>query len=254
MSVSRFLAWTWLGIASIAIWACNAVWGPTAHAQEVAVGTANTQELSNLDPLLKPAHHKIESPERFFFELKGGPYKLFNGTKWDVFGADSGLSWAAQLDVIAFRLPKTLYITAGGTLGSANYAANAIAETGQPATEQTTLSLVPVIGTVGVRVDALPRRFKVPIILTVRIGWDWTHWDTNTGKLDDASGWSIGPYISGQVALDLDTFEPGGARALDEEWGINHTYVFAELAHYETTKKSLPIGGTSYMLGLGLAF
>jgi len=246
MSVSRIvLAWTCFAIAT----GCM-----TAHAQEVAVGTANTQEISNLDPLLKPAHRKIESPERFFLELKGGPYKIFAGTKYDVFGGDSGPSWAAQLDVIAWRLPKTLYLTVGGSLGTISYAAGALGEENMSTDEQTTLSLIPLIGMVGVRIDALPRRLKVPVIVTVRVGWDWTHWDTNTGKVDDASGWSLGPYLNAQVALDLDTFEPGGARALDEEWGINHTYLFAEVSHYETTKKSLPVGGNSWMLGLGLAF
>ena len=250
MSVSRIRVWAWtcLSIASLA--ACSL----TAHAQEVAVGTTNTQEISNLDPLLKPAHRRIESPERFFLELKGGPSKIFSGTKYDVFANDSGPSWAAQLDAIAWRLPKTLYITGGGSLGTISYAANAVVADGTAATEQTTLSLIPIIGMIGVRVDALPRRLKVPIIVTARIGWNWTHWNTDTGKVNDASGWALGPYYNAQVALDLDTFEPGGARALDEEWGINHTYVFAEISHYATTKKSLPIGGTTWKLGLGLAF
>ncbi|MEY4577076.1 MAG: hypothetical protein RL701_1779, partial [Pseudomonadota bacterium] len=60
--------------------------------------------------------------------------------------------------------------------------------------------------------------------------------------------------VSGQLALDLDTFEPGGARALDEEWGINHSYVFFEVQHFFPSAKSLEIGGTSWLLGLGFVF
>jgi hypothetical protein len=86
------------------------------------------------------------------------------------------------------------------------------------------------------------------------VGWRWTQWDTNTGKIDDAAGWSLGPVVTGQIALDLDTFEPGGARALDEEWGINHTFLLAEVSYYATTDKSLPVGGTSWSIGLGVAF
>jgi len=94
----------------------------------------------------------------------------------------------------------------------------------------------------------------IPLIVAARVGWGWYHWDTNTGLVNDAAGWSLGPYFSGQLALDLDTFEPGGARALDEEWGINHTYVFGEISHFLTTSKSLPVGGTNWTAGLGFVF
>jgi hypothetical protein len=60
--------------------------------------------------------------------------------------------------------------------------------------------------------------------------------------------------VSAQVALDLDTFEPGGARALDEEWGINHTFIFGEVFHFAPIGKSLEIGTTSWLVGLGFIF
>jgi hypothetical protein len=248
MSVSRFslLAWTCLSCAA---------WTSSARAQEVRPGTTNTQEQSQLDPLLKPAHRKIESPERFFLELKGGPYYLFSGEPYgDVFGGDSGPSFSAQLEGIVFRMPRTFYVTAGGSIGYAAFAAAAIGEDGQPTAEETTLSLVPLTASATLRVDVLPRRLGIPVIFAARAGWRWTQWDTNTGKIDDAAGWSLGPVFTGQVALDLDSFEPGGARALDEEWGINHTFLLAEVSYYATTDKSLPVGGTSWSIGLGVAF
>ena len=60
--------------------------------------------------------------------------------------------------------------------------------------------------------------------------------------------------VSAQLALDLATFEPGGARALDEEWGINHTYLFGEVFYFTPTSKSLDLGTTTWLLGLGLVF
>jgi hypothetical protein len=232
-----------------------AIWTSGAGAQEVKPGTANTQEQAQLDPMHRPAYRKIESPERFFLELKGGPYKLFKGEPYeDVFSGDSGPHFAAQLEGIVFRLPRILYLTAGGGIGYMSYAAAARGEDGQPTSEETTLSLIPMTVSASLRVDVLPRRLGIPVLFAARVGWRWTQWDTNTGKVDDASGWSLGPAFTGQIALDLDSFEPGGARALDEEWGINHTFLLGELTYYATTEKSLPVGGFSWAIGLGIAF
>lgn len=248
MSVSRFSVLAWISLSFV-------VGTSDAAAQEVKPGTANTQEQSRLDPLHRPAYRKIESPERFFLELKGGPYKLFVGEPYeDVFAGDSGPHFAAQLDGILFRLPRVLYVTAGGSFGTMGFAAPAIADDGTEATEETTLSLIPLTASATVRVDVLPRRLGIPVIVAGRIGWRWTQWDTNTGSIDEASGWSLGPVFTGQLALDLDTFEPGGARALDEEWGINHTFLLGEVSYHATTEKSLPVGGFSWAIGLGVAF
>jgi hypothetical protein len=231
------------------------VWTSSTRAQEVKPGTTNTQEQAQLDPKHRPAHRKIESPERFFLELKGGPNKLFSGKPYeDVFGGDSGPLYSALLEGVLFRLPRILYVTAGGSIGHVGYAAPALDEDGKSTTEETTLSLVPLTASATLRVDVLPRRLGIPVLLAGRVGWRWTQWDTNTGKLNDASGWSLGPVFTGQIALDLDTFEPGGARALDEEWGINHTFLLGEFSYYATTEKSLPVGGFSWSIGLGIAF
>lgn len=247
MSVSRISVLAWIGFHL-------AIWIPSAGAQEVRPGTTNTQEQSQLDPLLKPAHRKIESPERFILELKGGPYRVFADTAYDVFANDSGPAFTAQLEGIVLRLPRLLYLTAGGGIGYAGFDAKALDENQEEVSEETTLSLVPLTVSATLRVDVLPRRLGIPVIFAGRLGWRWTQWDTNTGKVDDAAGWSVGPVLSGQVALDLDTFERGGARALDEEWGINHTFLLGEVTYYGTTDKSLPVGGWSWAIGLGLAF
>jgi len=224
------------------------------HAQEVPKGTANTQAQTELDPHLKPAARKFESPERFMLELHVGPYKVFRGEPWNVFSGDLGPSLSANVDGILYRLPRILYVTAGGSFGWTRFAANAVGNSGDQVDEETTLTLLPIIASAQVRVDALARLLGIPLILAGRVGWGWSHWDTNTGLINDAEGWSLGPYFAGQLALDLDFFEPGGARALDEEWGINHTYLFAELSHFATTSKSLPVGGTNWTAGLGFVF
>jgi hypothetical protein len=226
----------------------------SAHAQEVPRGSADTQAVSQLDPHLKPATRRFESPERFMFEARGGPYSVFSGKSYgDYFS--TAVNFGAQLDGIVYRIPRVVYVTVGGSIGRINFSGHALeTATGTPTGEETTLSLVPLTATASIHLDVLPRRLGIPILLGARAGWEWAHWDTNTGKTNDASGWSLGPVVSAQVALDLDSFEPGGARALDEEWGINHTYLFGELFHFAATSKSLPIGATSWLLGLGFVF
>lgn len=228
----------------------------SSHAQEVPKGSASTQAQSELDPHLAPPHRRFESKERFIIELRGGPYKVFSGEPYgNYFSGDLGPNLNAQLDGILYRQPKLFYVTLGFSVGFINFSGDAVnRDSGAEVGEKTTLGIIPLVGSASIRFDALPRRLGIPIILAGRIGWEWAHWDTDTGARSDAQGWSLGPVISGQVAIDLDTFEPGGARALDEEWGINHTYLYGELFHFAPTSKSLPIGTTGWVLGLGLVF
>ena len=225
------------------------------QAQQVPKGTADNQGQTQLDPHLKPATRSFESTERFFLELHGGPYKVFPGERWNVFSDDLGPALTAKLDGIVYRMPKIFYVTLGGSIGWTRFAASAISEdTNKPVAEETTLTLVPMTASAQVRFDMLARMLHIPLLLAARVGWGFYHWDTNTGLINDAAGWSLGPVLGAQVALDLDTFEPGGARALDEEWGINHTYVFFEILHFASTSKSLPVGGTNWTAGLGFVF
>lgn len=245
-----------LRIRLFALALVSQLWLPVGQAQEVPVGSANTQAQSELDPHLKPAVRKFESPERFFLELRGGAYALPSRLRRsDFFEGDKGPNFGAHLDGIVYRMPKIFYITLGASAGYMGYTGQALnATTLQPVGEETSLQIVPIIATLGVRLDVLPRLLGIPLILAARGGWEWAFWSTGTGEIHNKSGWSVGPYVAAQVALDLDTFEPGGARALDEEWGINHTYVFGELIHFADVGNSLELGTTSWLIGLGVAF
>jgi hypothetical protein len=226
------------------------------HAQEVPKGTASNQGLSELDPHYIPPTRSFRSPERFLVELRGGPYSVFSGKEYgNYFSDDSGPLLSLHLDAIAYRIPDMLYLTGGFSFGWMNFSGDAIVrDTGETSTEETTLTVLPMMLTAGLRFDLLPRRLGVPLILAARAGFEFAHWTTGTGARTDASGWSVGPVLSAQLALDLDTFESGGARALDEEWGINHSYLFAEMLSFFPVSKSLDIGTTTWLLGLGFIF
>jgi hypothetical protein len=231
-------------LASLLLLAAGAARSGAAHAQS----DANTI----------PASHNVSSPERFILELRGGPYQPNQGgnAAFDrFFGGDSGPLLGMQLSYIAFRVPQIAYFTLGGGFSWVNYSGAAIAVNGTGnVTEETSLTLLPLSAVASLRVDALPRKLGLPFIFAGKLGWQWTHWDTDTGTKTDATGWSVGFLYGVQLALDLDSFDGAAARSLDEEWGINHSFLFFEVYRFSPIGTSLPVGGTAWVLGLGFNF
>jgi hypothetical protein len=230
-------------LGSLLLMAASAAGSGAAHAQS----DANTI----------PAARNFMSPERFIIELRGGPYQpsSSNGAFDQFFGGDSGPQLGMQLSYIAYRLPEIAYLTVGGGFAWINFTGKAVAVSGAAnVSEETTLTLLPLTAIGSIRVDALARKLGIPFILAGKLGWQWTHWDTNTGAKDDASGWSVGVVYGAQLALDLDSFDSAAARSMDEEWGINHSFAFFEIYRFSPTNASLPVGGTAWVLGLGFNF
>jgi hypothetical protein len=241
--------------ASTACRRCILMMLMAACALGAAAARAHAQGITETDPRLIPAGRKTESIERFIVELRGGPASpdvTRDATYGTFFRGDSGPNLGFQLDGVVYRQPKWFYLTVGGSFSTISFKGHAIQATdGTPASEETTLYIIPLTAVAGLRFDGLARRYSIPLVFTGRVGWEWAHWNTGTGSRTDATGWSLGPVFAVQAAFDLDIFQPDGARNLDEEWGINHTYLFAELYHFEPVGKSLQLGDTSWLLGLG---
>jgi hypothetical protein len=235
---------TRIGFGSLLLLAASAAWSGAAHAQS--------------DASTIPAARKISSPERFVIELRGGPYQPDlggNGAFDRFFGGDSGPLLGLQISYIAYRVPDIAYVTFGGGFSWVNFSGAAVAVNGSgDVTEETSLVLLPLSAVASLRIDALPRKLGLPFIFAGKIGWQWAFWDTDTGAKNDASGWAVGLLYGGQLALDLDSFDSAAARSLDEEWGINHSYLFFEVYRFSPTSASLPVGGTGWVLGLGFNF
>ena len=214
--------------------------------------------LAQSDANLIPAARPFTSPERFIIELRGGPYNANgedNAAYTQFFSDDSGPFLGFQLSYIPYRLPDILYLTVGGGFGWANVSGPAVAAgTSIKVSEETSLAVLPLTALASLRVDAIARLLHIPFILAGKVGWTWAHWDTETGNRDEASGWSLGPMVAGQLAFDLDIFEPTAARSMDEEWGINHSFAFFEIYTFFPIAKSLPVGGLNWVAGLGFNF
>jgi hypothetical protein len=212
---------------------------------------------AQLDDDLEPATREFESPERFALELRIGPYAFEDSgipAFETIFGDDSGPMLALELDVFGLRVEDALYVGGAGGIGWAKFTGNTL-NMGEPTSEETKLSLVPLDLAAVVRLDILSRRFSIPFNFAGKLGYRWVHWSTSSGGQRDASGWSGGPWWAVQIALDLDVFEPGQARMLDEEWGINHSFLFFELYGFHPGSGDLEVGtDLGWFGGLGLIF
>lgn len=209
-----------------------------------------------MDQPLPPDHSWI-TPERFILEFRIGPYTPGMG-KNDAFRSffsdDSGPLLALELDAIAYRLQDVLYVGVGGGIGTAGYSGHTIDSAGMRTSEETTLELLPLNLLGSIRIDALPRKLSVPFIITGKLGYQWAHWSTDSGGADNHAGWSVGLLWAAQIALDLDTFDRRAARSMDEEWGINHSFVYFEFFGFEPSSQSLEIGDHTWCAGLGFVF
>jgi hypothetical protein len=197
----------------------------------------------------------VESPEQFALELRVGPYSPDVGTgATDLFDGDQGPWIGAEFDAMITRIPFVGLIGIGASFGWADYSGNALL-TGSTTSvsENTDLTLFPFALMGVLRVDVLARELGIPFVFAGKLGVDAIVWDSNTGKTDDANNVSWGMHWAAQVALELDFLDRSSARALDDEWGINHSFVFFEL--FGTTADSSlqlkPEGGVAWSAGLG---
>ena len=218
---------------------------------------------------LTPVDRTFESPERYAFEFRIGPYEPDpdgNGT-FELLYDDLGPLVIAELDVIALRLDEVLYLALGGWIGTGGFdgkaldcgdldaeACGAAADFDNRASEETSFQIIPLALMGVVRLDVLTKKVGIPFIFAGKLGYQWMHWDSETGANNDGSGWSLGLIWGAQVALDLNFFEPSAARSMDEEWGINQSTIFFELYGFDTTSDSLDLGGLNWAAGLGFIF
>jgi hypothetical protein len=192
----------------------------------------------------------IDTPMWFAFELKLGPFRPNNSYLRDAFGSDRGWLLSTELDVTAYHIPYTGQLNVGFGWGWANYDAKAKTLSGANSGESTSFTIYPMSLMAVVRIDALARMTVVPVTFAGKLGFDVVRWKGETGSTNDGQGWNKGLRWGAQAAFELDILDRKSARRLDDDFGINHTFLMFE--YFGSMTKGT--GGNSFQLGLGLQF
>ena len=200
----------------------------------------------------------IESSEYFAWELVrvGLHPPAINGDAFDrFFGDDLGPMISTEFDVLPFRIPYVGRIGIGVGFGWAEFsgytcvAPDCITQTD----EETSLRLLPLSTLAVLRIDVLAREFNVPLLVTGKIGLDSIFFRLDTGLVTTTENVSLGLRWAVQAAFELDVINRRAARALDQEWSINHSFLFFEL-YGSSANSQLPVGtDLGWAAGLGLS-
>lgn len=128
-----------------------------------------------------------------------------------------------------------------------------------PSADDTTFNIVPTSVALTYRFDWLVERWNVPLAPYGRAAFERFNWWVTDGsgswvEEGATNGWSV----TGGVGLLLDFFDPGLARELDMDTGVNHTYLYFEVTHSSVddfgSSKSWNLSDAKPSLGFGLLF
>lgn len=215
--------------------------------------------------------NRFASGQRWAIEVRMGPYKPALDSEFKggatphqtYFGSDSDLLFQTEVDYQFLRVFGTLAV--GAQIGYLRQSGKALTEAGEESGDVTRLWLVPTSLQLVYRMDEAARRLNIPIAPYGKLGLSYTLWRITNANGEVASfdghrarGGTAGWQAAAGVALLLDFIDPASARALDSETGLNHTYLFAEVAHYDVSgfgsKKALRLGDTTWCAGLMFEF
>ncbi len=225
----------------------------------IALGAASSTARAQYDEMIDvDEESNIESPERFTVTLNLGMYQpdVGNDAFRQIFGDEQGPYVGGEVHGLIYRIPYVGLIGAGAGIGWANYEGRACTtpDCTNRASEKNSFTIYPLSVLASLRIDVLARELSVPIVITPKIGLDAVFYRARTGSVTDTSGVSIGLRWAVEFALELDFLERRAARALDEEWGINHSFIFFQLFG-STAKSQLPVGDPlAWTAGLGFEF
>ncbi len=220
----------------------------------------------------------IASPQRFAFEIRFGPYLPevddnmpadstacgsgpFNAT----FGDSSSLMTEIEFDWQALNIfVGTLGI--GGSVGVYHVTANAFNEgLCTRSSDETGLWVIPLTLMAVVRFDIFQTRWNVPLIPYFKAGISYGIWVATDASgistsSDGSSGYggSFGLRLAGGLMIGLDWIEPRAARTFDNEFGVNHTYLFFEwywawLDGFGSDNR-MDVGDNTWVAGLAFEF
>ncbi|MEM7136584.1 MAG: hypothetical protein AAF500_08405 [Myxococcota bacterium] len=198
------------------------------------------------------------SPEGYLLSFGVGAYRPDPGDQaFDlIYPGDNGPLLLVEFDFFLYRIPFIGPIGLGLAGGWASYKgfaceADTITPDGcTPSTQRSKLNIFPLNAMAVLRVDALARNTPVPFVFTGKVGFNSLFFNESLGS----SGRTHGFGWAAQFAIELNFVNERRANALDEDWGINSSFFFFELAGSDANSRA-PLGDRLYFTGgLGLTF
>ena len=214
-----------------------------------------------------PSHAQAESDVNMMFEFKAGMYSPDNlGKAWDEhFGDKSAYLVEGEYDYQLWRGVGSIAI--GFHLGYGDVSGSSVDESGEESVDATELHWLPLRLSLVYRFDYLWTRFHIPFTIYGKVGLDYSFWwvidgSDSIAKSDDGSkgyGGVFGFHAIAGIAFVLDWLAPDMEKAIDVEWGINNSYIFAEYMYVRLdnfgAKKSFDLSDkAAFLFGLGLEF
>ena len=217
-----------------------------------------------------------ESPQRFAFELRLGPYKPrvdeeFGGRATpykDTFGDRRNFYFGFEVDWQALRIPYFGTFGPGFSWGYTKKSAKAkLTGTDTNSAEDTTLSIQPMYLVGVLRVDVLSRQLNIPLVPYAKAGLGLGLWSASTdagvSTHDGVNGRgrSWGSHLALGGMFHLDFLEPGASLTFDDELGVNNTYLYFEYLWSDLgsstlieNKSQMHVGTKSWVAGLAFEF
>jgi hypothetical protein len=207
-----------------------------------------------------------ESPQRFAFEFRVGPYTPHIDDDFPqvkpyetVFGTDQRWFIGTEFDWQLLRIPKVG--TLGPGIGWAYTHMSALAKLadGTDSGQDTNLAIMPMYGVGVLRVDVLARETVVPLVGYAKAGIGYgLYWSSDVlGTHMKGHTWGTHFALGGMLLLDA--FDEHAAVEIDNEWGINNSYLFVEwmMANLNGFGQSsnlsvMNIGTNTWLIGLAL--
>ena len=152
----------------------------------------------------------------------------------DIYGPGRSILFSARLSHSLFVGWGTLDLGAG--VGWWSKSGKGLLQGGGPSGDTTALRVLPLQLSLTYRLDSFAD--VVPLVPYGRLALErWQWWVTNGGGGTasvvggpEGSGATNGWSVAGGLAFLLDFLDPGMAREMDRDAGVNHTYLFVEAA------------------------
>ncbi len=200
------------------------------------------------------------TPEGFLVSFGVGSYRPDPGSDSFnlIYPSGNGPILLVEFDFFLYRIPFLGPIGIGIAGGWANYKgtgclAGSTPGLCLPSSDSAKFTLFPLNAMFVLRIDALARKTPAPFVFTGKVGYNSVFFNETVGT-NKSSGRSHGFGWAAQMAVELNFVNERRANALDEDWGINSSFFFFEVAGSDANSRA-PVGDNFYFTGgFGLTF